>query len=75
MVSAPPLPGPETRDMAFDFDERYYKTLGEMAEFLDSDLLGVQYMHCDEVTNLVLSLLRSVITNLYRETGGIIGCM
>lgn len=46
-----------------------------MAEFLDSDLLGVQYMHCDEVTNLVLSLLRSVITNLYRETGGIIGCM
>lgn len=36
MVFAPPLPGPETRDMAFDFDELYYKTLGEMAEFLDS---------------------------------------
>lgn len=36
MVFAPPLPGPETRDMAFVFDELYYKTLGEMAEFLDS---------------------------------------
>lgn len=32
MVFAPPLPGPETRDMAFGFDEFYYKTLGEMAE-------------------------------------------
>lgn len=47
MVFAPPLPGPETRDMAFNFDELYCKTLGEMAEFLDSgqpEFITVEYL-------------------------------